>query len=174
MTHDARIAFIVTSFEEAMSRFASRLSGASSSDAERPRADGGWSAAQIAWHVAAVNEAFAGLIDGSRPMAQPAPDGFVERSWQEIGQSLEPSLQAPARMQPQADVTQADAIAKLEASRQTMVAALRGLPEDRGRMVIDSPLVGRVTLCQVGEWAVHHVIRHNKQMKGVLERVPSA
>ena len=168
MTHAERIDTIVASFEEAMSRFQSRLSGASAADAERPRADGGWSAAQIAWHVAAVNEAFAGLIDGSRPIAQPAPADFVERTWTEIGASLASRMQAPARMQPQGAVTHADAIAKVEASRATMVAAVRGLQPERGGMMIESPLVGRVTLYQVGEWAVHHVIRHNKQMKDVL------
>jgi hypothetical protein len=168
MTHTDRISAIVSSFEEAMARFQSRLAGASSQDAERPRADGGWSAAQVAWHVAAVNEAFAGLIDGSRPMAQPAPADFVERTWAEIGASLEKKLQAPARMQPETSVTQADAIAKLEASRGTLLAAVRGLQPDRGVMMIDSPLVGRVTLYQIGEWATLHVIRHNKQMKGVL------
>ena len=35
-------------------------------------------------------------------------------------------------------------------------------------MTLDAPVVGRVSLYQVGEWAVHHVIRHNKQMKDVL------
>lgn len=34
--------------------------------------DGGWSAAQITWHVALVNESFAGWIDGSRPVAHRA------------------------------------------------------------------------------------------------------
>ena len=151
-----------------MARFQSRLSGASSADAERPRADGGWSAAQIAWHVAAVNEAFAGLIDGSRPMAQPAPADFVERTWTEIGATLEKKLQAPARMQPEAAVAQTDAIAKLEASRATLIAAVRGLQPERGVLMIESPLVGRVTLYQIGEWATHHEIRLNKQMKDVL------
>ena len=151
-----------------MARFQSRLSGASPEAAERPRADGGWSAAQIAWHVAAVNEAFAGLIDGSRPLAQPAPPDFVERTWTEIGASIANRMQAPARMQPQGAVSHADAMAKLEASRATLIAAVRGLQPDRGVMMIESPLVGRVTLYQIGEWATHHVIRHNKQMKETL------
>ena len=168
MTHAERIHTIVASFEEAMSRFQSRLAASSSEAAERPRADGGWSAAQVAWHVAAVNEAFAGLIDGSRPIAQPAPADFVERSWTEIGASLQSKMQAPSRMQPQGAIAHADAIAKLESSRAALVEAVRGLQPDRGVMMIESPLVGRVTLYQVGEWAVHHVIRHNKQMKEVL------
>lgn len=168
MTHAERINIIVASFEEAMSRFQSRLSGASAADAERPRADGGWSAAQIAWHVALVNESFAGLIDGSRPVAQPPADDFVERTWIEIGRNLDAQLQAPSRVQPQGPVTRADAVAKVEASREKLVIALRGLQPDRGVMTLDAPVVGRVSLYQVGEWAVHHVIRHNKQMKEVL------
>lgn len=132
------------------------------------RADGGWSAAQIAWHVAAVNEAFAGLIDGSSPTAQPAPPDFVERTWTEIGESLAKKLQAPARVQPQGAVVHGDAVAKLDASRERLVTTVRGLQPDRGVLMIDSPLVGRVTLYQIGEWATRHVIRHNKQMKDVL------
>lgn len=151
-----------------MARVASRLASAPAAEAERPRADGGWSAAQVAWHVAAVNESFASLIDGRRPVAQPPPDGFVERTWEEIGQSLASKLQAPARVQPAGAVTRDEAAAKLSASGEALVAALRALEPDRGALVIDAPIVGRVTLYQVGEWAVLHVIRHNKQMKDVL------
>lgn len=151
-----------------MARFEARLAGAPAADAERPRSDGGWSAAQIAWHVAAVNHSFASILDGSRPAAQPAPSDFVERTWAEIGGSLEPKLQAPSRVQPEAGVRRDDVLPKLVASREAFVAAVRSLDPDRARMTVDSPIVGRVSLYQVGEWAILHVIRHNKQMKDVL------
>lgn len=151
-----------------MARFSSRLTGAAAADAERPRADGGWSAAQIAWHVAFVNHAFASLLDGSRPGAQaPAPD-FVERTWQEIAGGLDKKIEASARSSPQGPVARDEVAAKLAASGEAFLAALRSLDAERARMTIESPIVGRVSLYQVGEWAVAHVIRHNKQMKQVL------
>ena len=82
MTHSDRLDAIVSSFEEAMARFTARLESASAVDAERPREDGGWSAAQIAWHVAAVNRSFAAIIDGSFPVAKPAAADFLERTWE--------------------------------------------------------------------------------------------
>lgn len=168
MTHADRINTIVAGFEEAMSRLQARLTGAAAADAEGPRADGGWSAAQIAWHVAAVNESFASLIDGRRPVAQPAPEGFVERTWEEIAASLADRLQAPSRVQPAGPVTRDEAAAKLSASREALLTAVRGLAPERGVLMLDAPVVGRVTLYQVGEWAIAHVIRHNRQMKDVL------
>lgn len=168
MTHTDRINAIVSRFGEAMARFEARLTGAEAADAERPRAGGGWSAAQIAWHVAAVNESFASLLDGSRPVAQPPAADFVERTWEEIGASLEPKLQAPSRVQPGAGVRRDDVVPKLTASRDGFLAAVRSLDAARARMTVDSPIVGRVSLYQVGEWAILHVIRHNKQMKDVL------
>jgi hypothetical protein len=35
-------------------------------------------------------------------------------------------------------------------------------------LTIESPVVGCVTLYQVGEWATVHLIRHNKQIKRLL------
>ena len=168
MTHESRVNAIVSAFEEAMARFSSRLTGAAAADAERPRADGGWSAAQIAWHVAVVNHSFASVIDGSRPVAQAPAADFIERTWDEIGGSLEKRIEAPARARPEGLVARDDAAAKLAASGELLLAALRSLDAERARMTIDSPIVGRVSLYQVGEWAVAHVVRHNKQMKQVL------
>ena len=168
MTHSARISAIVSSFEEAMARFTARLESASAVDAERPREDGGWSAAQIAWHVAAVNRSFAAIIDGSFPVAKPAAADFLERTWEEIGAGVPEKAQAPSRVQPTGAVTRDEALALLAASREKLIAAVRALDPDRALLTIDAPLVGCVSLYQVGEWAAVHVIRHNKQMKTLL------
>lgn len=167
MTHADRIAFIVSSFEEAMSRFTARLSGLAPADAERVPADGGWSAAQIAWHVAAVNRSFSSIIDGTFPVAKPAPEGFVERDWIEIGGGVPEKAQAPSRVQPQGAVTRDEALQALAESRDRLVAALRALDPDRARLTLDTSPVGCISLYQVGEWAQVHVIRHNKQLKRV-------
>ena len=51
--------------------------------------EGGWSAAQIGWHVAAVDTAFADLISGQRP-SQPLAADFQERDWSDVV-ALDPS-----------------------------------------------------------------------------------
>lgn len=151
-----------------MARFQSRLAAASAADAERPREDGGWSAAQIAWHVAAVNRSFAAILDGSFPVAKPAPDGFTERDWVAIGGGVPEKAQAPSRVQPGAGVTRDEAVRLLSASRDALIAAVRALDPARAVLTIDAPLVGCISLYQVGEWAAVHVIRHNKQMKRLI------
>lgn len=169
MTHESRIGAIVSAFEEAMARFRARLSSADPAAAERVPDGGGWTPAQVAAHVAMVNVSFASVIDGSRPAAQPAPDGFVERSWQAIADGIPEKLEAPSRAHPPAGVGRDAAIASLAASETQLVAALRGLDAGRAGLTIESPIVGgRVSLYQVGEWAVAHVIRHNRQVKRLL------
>ena len=150
-----------------MDRFTARLSGLSAADAERVPADGEWSAAQVAWHVAAVNRSFAAIVDGTIPISKPAPEGFSERDWVEIGGGVPEKAQAPSRVQPQGPVTREEALQSLADSRDRLVAALRSLDPARAVLTIDTAPVGCISLYQVGEWAQVHVIRHNKQMKRV-------
>ncbi len=63
---------------------------------------GKWSAAQLGWHVAAVNTRFAALIAGDVPAAKPLPDDFVERPWAEIAAAIPGQLEAPAAAVPPA------------------------------------------------------------------------
>ena len=104
MTHTERIAELTTAFNESMARFLARLDGASIAQLEAAPADGGWTGAQIAWHVGVINEAFAGLIDGSIPNARPAPEGFTETPWRAIAEQVPAKLDAPARFHPPATV----------------------------------------------------------------------
>lgn len=167
--HAERLAAIVTAFEEAMARFRARLGSAAAADAERVPDGGGWSAAQVAAHVALVNASFAAVVDGSRPVAQPAPDGFEERPFASIAEGIPAKLEAPSRAHPPAAVALADAVRDLDASGARLASALRGLDEARARLTIESPVVGgRISLYQVGEWATAHVIRHNQQAKRLL------
>ena len=168
MLHSARIADLATSFNESMARFLTRLDAASADQLARVPDAGGWSAAQIAWHVGATNEAFAGLIDGSISGAKPAPEGFAETPWSAIATQVPAKLEAPARFHPPAVVTKADALAKLRASQQRVVDALTGLDESRARLTVKSTVGTPITLYQVGIWAAAHVARHNSQVKRVL------
>jgi len=170
MTHTARIAELTAAFNDSMARFLARLDAAPSELMTLPPPTGGWSAAQVAWHVAATNEAFAGWIDGSIPGAKPAPAGFAEMPWSAVASKTPAKLEAPARFQPPAEVTKADALSKLRASQQRIVDALGGLAESRAVLTVKSIVGTPISLYQVGNWAAAHVARHNAQAKRLLGR----
>ena len=169
--HRARVAHLRESFAEANERLVARLRGAGDEAAERVP-EGGWSAAQIGWHVSRVTTRFAGIMSGEMPGAQPVASDFRERPWSEIVLTISDRLQAPPSFQPPPGVTRMEAIAALEASGMKMARALDAVTPDRGAAhCITSPIVGgAINLYQVGEWATAHVIRHNKQAKLVLGR----
>jgi uncharacterized damage-inducible protein DinB len=156
-------------YREAHARFVKRLTDAPADAVERAPADGGWSAAQIGWHVAAVDAAFAGLVTGERPGAQPLPDPASQKPWSEILMGIPGKLEAGKRVQPPAAVRRDEALAALAESSAALDAALAGLDPERGAgFAITHPVIGTVALGQFGEWARAHTIRHNAQAKRVL------
>jgi hypothetical protein len=168
MDHSARIAATSAAFTEAMTRFLARLEAASPEALTKVPESGGWSPAQLAWHVGATNEAFAGLIDGSLPNARPAPEGYAETDWGAIAVQVPDKLEAPARFHPPAGVSAADAIAKLRASANQITNALNTLTEERAALTVKSTVGPLINLYQVGQWAAAHVARHNSQVKRLL------
>ena len=85
--HLARVRQLRASFAEANERLVARLRRVTDEAASR-NPSGGWTAAQIGWHVATVNNRFAGLISGEIAGAARLPDSFVERPWQEIAAAI--------------------------------------------------------------------------------------
>jgi hypothetical protein len=167
LTHEERIAATAAAFEAAMARFLARIEGTPDSVAERVPAEGGWSAAGIAWHVAVTNEQFAGLVEGTVPGARPPEEGFEETPFPEILSIVPDGLEAPPKLHPPAGVTRGDALARARASLDKMSRAIRAMPESRGLWTVKS-MLGLVTVYQVGEWATAHVARHNAQAKRVI------
>jgi hypothetical protein len=168
LPHSDRVHQLSASFEEANGRLIARLRGAAAGTVERVPPDG-WSAAQIAWHVAAVTTRFAGIISGEIAAAQPVSPDFRERPWAEVTASIPERAEAPAAVLPPVDVSADTAVSALVTSGEAMAAALASLTEERGaRMGITHRVVGAISLYQVGEWAASHVIRHNRQAKRVL------
>ena len=168
-THTERIERMRKAYREAHERFVKRLRDAPADAIERVPPDGGWSAAQIGWHVAAVDAQFAGLMSGERPGAQPLADGAAEKAWTEIVAGIPAKLEAGKRVQPPALVRREEVLSELEASSAKLDAALAGLDPDRSAThAITHPIVGTVTLRQIGDWATAHTIRHNAQAKRVL------
>jgi DinB superfamily len=170
--HGDRIARTTREFSAALDRLIARLESVDDAAAERPRADGGWSAAQIGWHVAAVNTAFAGIMVGAVTRGvSPTPAGFAEVPWSEVAARVARRLNAPDGSRPPAVVTKTDAVQRLRASGDLVRRALAGLTPERGAgFILESPIVGTITINQVGEWATAHVIRHNAQAKALLGR----
>jgi hypothetical protein len=164
--HAERVARIGRGFHEALDRLAARVERAGDA-AAKPAAAGGWNAAQIAWHVAVVNDAFAALIsEESRAFAAPAD--FVEPEWPRVVARLPSSLEAPDYARPPASVDPRKAVADLHASGARLSSAIAALTPERGAMCIKSDLVGVISVYQVGEWAIAHTIRHNRQTKRAL------
>lgn len=167
-TQASRAADVRRAFTEANQRLIARLRGAEPAAAERT-VEGAWSAAQIGWHVAAVTTRFAGMISGDIPAAQPLAEGFRERTWTDVAAAIPDRLEAPAAALPPAAVWCADAVAALEASGERMVTALESLTAERGdRMGVVHPIVGAISVLQIGEWATAHIMRHNRQAKRAL------
>jgi hypothetical protein len=167
-SHTDRIASLRQSYASAHGRFVDRLQRVSAEAAERAPSEGGWSAAQIGWHVAAVDAAFADLISGARATQQ-LPDDFQERAWTDVAMEIPSTLQASSAVTPPAGVRRADALTALAASAQKIDSALEALPADRGsRFGLTHRLVGTISLYQVADWAIAHTIRHNAQAKRML------
>jgi hypothetical protein len=164
--HASRIDRMRRQFDEAMTRFLTRLETAGSSG-EQPRSEG-WNPAQIAWHVAKVNESFAALMAGSAPGPQPAPPGFVERPWPEVAAGVPRSLTARGAVVPPPDTTMAEGLSRLRASAEAIRGALASLTPERGGYVLRTSMTGEICVYQIGEWATAHVIRHNAQAKRVM------
>src|SRR5687768_8204216 len=139
-SHDERIARTRAAYREAHDRLVKRLTDAPADAAERAPADGGWSAAQIGWHVAAVDASFAGLVSGEHPGAKPLPEGASEKPWSEILMAIPGKIEAGKRVQPPAEVRRDDVLVALAASAAKLDAALAGLDAERGaRYAITHP-----------------------------------
>ncbi len=166
--HLARVRHLREAFVEANERLVTRLRNASDEAAAR-EIDGAWSAAQIGWHVATVTTRLAGLIAGDVTGPQPLGDEFRERPWSEIAATIPERATAPTAVLPPHGVRRTDAVAALEAAGMKMARAFDALTPDRGsRMGITSPMVGTISVYQIGEWATAHIMRHNRQAKRTL------
>ena len=109
-----------------------------------------------------------GVVRGDLPLPLLA-DSFVERPWATIAAGIPDKLEAATAATPPARVTRHDAIASLEASALKIARAFDSLtPERGGRTGITNPVVGTISLYQVGEWAAAHVHRHDRQIERAL------
>jgi hypothetical protein len=169
MEHKERVARLSSGWAEASGRFIARIESAGDAAAKGSPA-GGWNAAQIAWHVAVVNDRFAKII-GEGLGAAPARE-FVEREWPDIVAGMPSRRKAPAWAQPPETVDPADALRRLRESSEKVRAAIAALTPERGAMCVGTDftesIAATISVYQAAEWAAAHVILHNRQAKRAL------
>ena len=159
-THADRIAAAVAAFKAAHEEFIADLMAMA--EPERAPAGGGWTPAQVAWHLADTNLHVAALIAGRAAGVRESP-GFAEDStaFSRIPERVPTPI---PDVQPPAVDTRADAVARLRASEAPTVTAMQSLTEARARnFTVDFPF-GTINLYQVVEWAGKHVTRHRAQL----------
>ena len=162
-----RAATILARFNAAQSSLASKLRDLPAAIAEQPPAPDAWSAAQIGWHVAIVNEYFAGVLMGSTPGAQPAPAGFRESFDPD---RLPKKASSPAAMHPPAVVGRDSALEKLRASGQQLTKAMASLTPERGAGYTVALPFGTLSLFELADFASAHVTRHAAQIDRCIVR----
>lgn len=168
--HTARIDALRAAFDQASVRFLVRYDTTTLDEAVAVPPDGGWTAAQIAAHVAALNRVMAGIVSGRIERATPPPDGFVERPWPEIAAGLSGRLEAPASVSAPPTMSRASARDAFETSRALVLDTFATLDATRARHVFIAPPFGTISLYQVGDFLAAHLVRHNAQMKRLLGR----
>jgi hypothetical protein len=164
--HRSRIDDIVGRLRETTGRFSARLEKAG------PRAEyaaTGWSVAQIAVHLAMVNDSLSAVIEGRVDAAAPPAADFQERQWADLVKDVPARNEAPRRFHPPDVVAATDAMATFAQSAARLERALTELSAERAAYTFTNRVVGTISLYQAGEFAIAHMIRHNLQAKRILD-----
>lgn len=126
-----------------------------------------WSAAQVGWHVALLNEWVAGIITGATPMAQPAAPDFKETLHTLVFPDKIKTLPA---LEPPAIVGRDSALERLRASGQHMSKAIASLTPERGGGYTVTLPFGILSLYELADFAAGHVSRHLAQVDRAVAR----
>jgi hypothetical protein len=167
--HAHRIRTAADAFKRASDAFIATLEALDDESASRPSHEGGWSPAQVGWHVGESNRLTAAMLLGDLAGAR-RNDGFAEDStvFSRIPAKAEtpiPALNPPER------VTREDALTKLRWSVVPMLKAIETLTPDRGANYTVKFPFGLINLYQFAEFAGLHVGRHQKQLERCLQTV---
>ena len=157
-----RAATIPARFQNAQNALVGKLRELPPESAERRPAAEAWSAAQVAFHVATTNEWIAGVLDGSTPMAQPAPAGFAETF---NPKSIPAKTQTFPALEPPAVVSAEVALERLRASGHHLSKAIASLSEERGAGNCVTLPFGTLSLFELADFTTAHVLRHINQIE---------
>jgi len=169
MAHQSRIEGIVTAFNAAHDQLIASLEQLSEAAAAQRPQDGGWTPAQIGWHVAATNDLLGQIITGEAPLAQPAAEGFVENP--AVFEGLPAKVQTFPQLVPPAGVTRDEALGRLRESAGPLAAKLRAMSQERAAGHCVAFPFGTLSLYQLGEFAAGHVARHHGQLQRAIAAV---
>ncbi len=159
-----RAATILARFNAAHHTLAVKLRDLPAATAEQPPDQEAWSAAQIGWHVAQVNEWIAGVLTGSTGSAQPVPSGFKETF---NATTLPTKIKTSSALEPPPVVGRDVALERLRASGQHMSKAIASLTPERGGGFCVEMRFGILSLFELAEFAAGHVNRHVAQLARV-------
>jgi hypothetical protein len=164
--HSHRIEGIVLALEKSLADFSRTLEALEEEAAVRTPAAGGWSPAQIGWHVGVTNEMLSAILTGELPRAEIAPEDFQEQPWDSM--TIPDRIQTFPQLEPPADVDLKTAVNKLAGSAATLIESLRTVSHERARHYIVKMSFGTLSLYQVGEFAAAHIDRHHRQLQRAL------
>jgi hypothetical protein len=161
MPNPDRAALVLARFNAAQNNLVSKLRDMTAAAAEvRPDLDA-WSAAQVGWHVALVNEWIAGVLTGATPMAEPAAPGFRETLHSLV---LPDRMKTFPSLEPPPVVGRDSALEKLRASGQHMSKAIASLTAERGSNFTVTLPFGTLSLYEFADFAAGHIARHIGQI----------
>lgn len=153
----------IDAFTTAMETFIQRLGALGDAEAQRKPADGGWTPAQIGWHIATSNRLLAGAVAGDVPMAKPVPENFQQDP--DVLNKIPAKVETFPQLQPPAVVTRGEALDSLRASIQPVVDAFESLTEARATGYYVQFAMGPLTMYQFADFTVAHVPRHLAQLE---------
>jgi hypothetical protein len=162
MSHQEQLRTKSSAFTSAVNSLAEAIERLDENAATRTPGEGGWSAAQIAWHVGTTNELLGGVMSGSVPMAKPAPQGFSEDPT--VFRGIPDRIQTFPQLEPPAGVTRADGLSKLRGSVSPYLAGLEGLSPERAETFCVPFSFGTLSMYQLADFASGHVMRHLEQV----------
>jgi uncharacterized damage-inducible protein DinB len=157
-----RAATILARFNSAHNDLMWKLRDCAFDAAEHFPGDHGWSAAQIGWHVAMVNDYMAAVLTGEKELAQPAPADFTESF---DHRALPPKLKTSSSLEPPEVIGIDAALARLRASGHHMSKAIASLTEERGSRYCVTMPFGTLSLFELAEFTAAHVSRHVGQVQ---------
>src|SRR5687768_13614828 len=169
--HSDRIDGIVAAFEKSHDRFVRELEAVDDAAVGRAPPSGGWTPAQIGWHVGVTNEMLSAIVTGESPTAKLAPEDFREQAWSAF--TVPAKIETMPPLQPPAQISRGDALERLDSGASRLVEALRTLSSDRASGYIVKLPFGTLSMYQVGEFAAFHIDRHAAQVQRTLREQPA-
>jgi len=163
-----RVTTILARFQSAQNAIVGKLRELPPESAEHRPAAEAWSAAQIGFHVATTNEWIAGVLNGSTPMAQPAPAGFAETF---SPKSLPAKIKTFPSLEPPPVVSAEVALERLRASGHNLSKAIASLSAERGAGHCVTLPFGTLSLFELADFTTAHILRHISQIERTHHRV---